>query len=1354
MSNKLEELENLQIPDEQIGRQAVDCLRGYVYQIYQSLAAWLTLKEGETLLLEVAEDFAVVAKDALRGTQVKDTARSGSVTLKTRSVSNTIKSLWEFQKANPDRNVYIRYLTTSKIGKEKELTFPANYNGLTYWRVAAREGTDVEPIRKALLSLELPPDILAFAKDAGSEQLRDQILRRIDWICAAEDIGALAQIIGDRLVYLGERQNLTASDSERARDPLIAAILRKIVEEGDRQLSRADFLRVFDKAVSISMPVSKVRELTRGALEANGAFSVASISGADLVLNATRVPLPPRMLDRRSLVETLISDMGQSGTLWFHGSSGTGKTILAQLIAHRSERDWLLVQLRDCSPPELEFRLCRTLQGLQLGRMGGVILDDFPTKHVHSARMRLSLLADEVHRMNGSLLVTSAKAPSPNVQDCLGQNGPFVVDVPYLSREEVAELVELAGGDAKKWAGVIHTFCGLGHPQLVQARISGLQQRNWPEAELLAGMPGFAEPAKEVEGERDSMRERLLSELSQNTRELLYRLTLLGGYFDRELGIAVGEVDPATSCPGEALDILLGPWVEALASDRFWVSPLVSSAGSQTLGKAIKMEVHKRIVDQLITRRPFPADFLGTLLVHALGSRHARGLTWLTMAILNTGEKDRRMISEHLLILPLLATHQPLFKENIHVSAMLRLAQFRVAVWANRVELLPAIADQLINESRMLEDKAIRDGFICEAISSILIERALSIRPQRWLLLLTELDDLILNGEGELIEYTRTLDIVKYGLDKWKISQFLFMIRATSLRGIDELIELFTELDQLEVERRKHLLSALNALPNDVRLMIDSAWLFDTQRDDFSGVIAANKLQQVGDIAEKWSNTEIAVECACSCAVMLDEYADDCAGALSLLDSAEIKYPKNLRLMRQRGKVYYHSGDHSKALLTIEQVADAIAKDDHIERAFALREAAISAGKTDDPQKAGDYFAEAYGAAASAGGVGMQRMAIGLRADCALVKFQSGDTGDAIQLIRQAIVDAEQLDPKADTKACFCRLMLPQVILWMESQVKKTTPARCDFQRVVGCCSNPDPPDRVMDMPCPPLLASWYHLAVLELMLRANYGIMSELRSRTRTHKILSCELILNYYVMAKYVLTVDIENFFSYLPEYVSKTAYMRENPPSASNENMYDLTDADLSAIEAADWKSELDLQNAKDVTLALVAAAVCSDVKDIRKQLLGHLGRKQGAGVALRAFIDCFERQTCPKGDAFEITAYYLGRLMKASAHMSPDEMFIVSYRLWEWLPHTLFGKIIEDVIADYLSGRWREIITNQRFNLKQAMMSVPAIEGALKGPTNGIGKIAAIVLAAENAVKHKLNAELRAKLANNQAKDRKF
>ena len=54
-------------------REAIYSLGGYVYQMYQSALAWTELEHDEFLFLEVAEDFAIVAKDALEAVQVKET---------------------------------------------------------------------------------------------------------------------------------------------------------------------------------------------------------------------------------------------------------------------------------------------------------------------------------------------------------------------------------------------------------------------------------------------------------------------------------------------------------------------------------------------------------------------------------------------------------------------------------------------------------------------------------------------------------------------------------------------------------------------------------------------------------------------------------------------------------------------------------------------------------------------------------------------------------------------------------------------------------------------------------------------------------------------------------------------------------------------------------------------------------------------------------------------------------------------------------------------------------------------------------------------------------------------------------
>jgi hypothetical protein len=205
-----------------------------------------------------------------------------------------------------------------------------------------------------------------------------------------------------------------------------------------------------------------------------------------------------------------------------------------------------------------------------------------------------------------------------------------------------------------------------------------------------------------------------------------------------------------------------------------------------------------------------------------------------------------------------------------------------------------------------------------------------------------------------------------------------------------------------------------------------------------------------------------------------------------------------------------------------------------------------------------------------------------------------------------------------------------------------------------------------------------------------------------------------------------------------------MEENRSSFCEKNIYELTNIDLSAIKPVDWKSDIHLQIAKDAIIAIAAVAVCSNSKDIREQILNYAGQNKEAEIALRDFLGCFEKQTQSKDNAFEIVASYIGSLMNTNTYISPDEMFIVTYRFWEWLPHTRFKYILEDVIANYLSQHWKNIIEHQRFQLQSPTITVPDIKTAIEESTKGTVKIAKILLAAEIAVKPKLGANLCSKL----------
>ena len=82
-------------PVGDVERQAVASLRGYAYQVAAAALAWLDVHDNGRIYLEVAEDYATVAQQALDATQVKDTVNSGSVTLNTEAVrdARTSRSL-------------------------------------------------------------------------------------------------------------------------------------------------------------------------------------------------------------------------------------------------------------------------------------------------------------------------------------------------------------------------------------------------------------------------------------------------------------------------------------------------------------------------------------------------------------------------------------------------------------------------------------------------------------------------------------------------------------------------------------------------------------------------------------------------------------------------------------------------------------------------------------------------------------------------------------------------------------------------------------------------------------------------------------------------------------------------------------------------------------------------------------------------------------------------------------------------------------------------------------------------------------------------------------------------------------
>ena len=233
------------------------------------------------------------------------------------------------------------------------------------------------------------------------------------------------------------------------------------------------------------------------------------------------------------------------------------------------------------------------------------------------------------------------KPPQPTLSGRLGLDADAIIRVPYLNEEDVADMVTAAGGDPHKWARSIHVFAG-GHPQLVDARVAGLEQRGWNEKEILASIVPFKGSTNDMEEERKAVRSRLLQELPPNATEVLLRLSLLHGNFDRAMALVVADAPDAVPRAGLEFDFLVGPWIEQVGPDRYRLSPLLKDSATAGLSPALQQSIKSNVMKYLIKQRPFPADQLLQVFLIAFEQHDREGLTWFGHAVLGASSNPKK----------------------------------------------------------------------------------------------------------------------------------------------------------------------------------------------------------------------------------------------------------------------------------------------------------------------------------------------------------------------------------------------------------------------------------------------------------------------------------------------------------------------------------------------------------------------------------------------------------------------------------------------------------------------------------------------------------------------------------------
>lgn len=264
-------------------RQALASLGGYVYQIYASCAAWLRLREGELLHLEVAEDYSTLLGRDLMAAQVKNHV-AGSLTILSTDVLSTIDAFVDLVGRNPYYNVTVRLLTTSEIAPERAHDDRVGMRpALEAWRDAAENrlpGPELDELVRVLDSQNLKDKTLRFIRARTSQQLQAELFSRISWDTGHPDAETLRQQCMDMLVnVLQDERGLPPTAAARALPAVLLKLLETAFRPGPRLLRRGDLLSLLENQFYVSVPEETLIQLVAKATSAGPPAS----SGAALL---------------------------------------------------------------------------------------------------------------------------------------------------------------------------------------------------------------------------------------------------------------------------------------------------------------------------------------------------------------------------------------------------------------------------------------------------------------------------------------------------------------------------------------------------------------------------------------------------------------------------------------------------------------------------------------------------------------------------------------------------------------------------------------------------------------------------------------------------------------------------------------------------------------------------------------------------------------------------------------------------------------------------------------------------------------------------------------------------------------
>jgi hypothetical protein len=556
----------------------------------------------------------------------------------------------------------------------------------------------------------------------------------------------------------------------------------------------------------------------------------------------------------------------------------------------------------------------------------------------------------------------------------------------------------------------------------------------------------------------------------------------------------------------------------------------------------------------------------------------------------------------------------------------------------------------------------------------------------------------------------------------------LFGIGASQLTSVERLEHVIDELAKLQPGDRIEWLVPVDATVSDYAVLINGPWATQQRREDFDADDAAARYGRMAEKTKDWGIAALTIQCWIARAVLLDEYLNDGDAALNVLDQAIAVFGAGALLLRARAKIFSRRDDHPKALEILRSIADEVGRGSSVERAFALREAAIGAANCGDWKQAREWFADAQRAAASSPTDDMRGMAVGLGADAAVAALMEGEAASAVRGLASALAELAAIDPDSSLYAAYRHRVIRHAVLWARSRITMTV-VRISGEAIgmlPGSCSNPNPPPSIKELPLGPLDLAWYMLANAEIAAGCNEGIADNLNPRLTGGKIPLMEIGLRTRRIQSAIEASDAERFARSFLSYLDGVAFLaaegarlKENfEPMNPPRNEIPECDPTDAAVEKA----------ASDAILAFGMGAVYAGLKGKMNELQSALRNAFGQTYPASALFSAEE----PTSPNFDQMIEAMLRRLDDPRHVEPLNFWMIGLRFFERNNQSNFGRDLEPLLAGWFRAGWARIVHDETFRLTRPLGTVPPINAVLANSDNDRAFIAALLLATSEAV----------------------